>query len=94
MVRAGLPGILVGTLLEMVQSNDSGLTLELWFKPATNNTVFRPIVTLGQEGPVLNSSALRFQQLRLKWRSMVVFLRSITEPVICSSNPVSACSLL
>jgi hypothetical protein len=45
----------VGTLLEMVQSNDSGLTLELWFKPATNNTVFRPIVTLGQEGPVLNS---------------------------------------
>jgi hypothetical protein len=45
----------IGTLLERVQSNDNGLTLELWFKPATNDTGLRPIVTLGQEGPVLNS---------------------------------------
>jgi hypothetical protein len=55
-VRAGihLQGS-VGTLLERVQSNDNGLTLELWFKPATNDTGLRPIFTLGQEGPVQNS---------------------------------------
>jgi hypothetical protein len=45
----------VGTLLERVRSNDNGLTLELWFKPATHETGLRSIFTLGQEGPVLNS---------------------------------------
>jgi hypothetical protein len=45
----------VGTLLDRIQSNDNGLTLELWFKPGTNDTGLRPIFTLGQEGPVQNS---------------------------------------
>lgn len=45
----------IGTLLERVQSNDNGLTLELWFKPATNGTGLRPIFTLGREGPVQDS---------------------------------------